>query len=258
MYSILHLEQSGFIKNIVKDILLRNGFNYISAHTAEEAYDILKNSTNSNEINLIITSLLIPDEGIENFIEKVNVFNKKHIPIFVVTGNELNQDKKKILDLGVSDYITKDSLSDELLKHIQFIIKEDELMNSLREAKIALLDDSNFDCRIAKDILDKYQIKNVDYYSTGRDLMDSNITYDLYLIDIVLEKEFGRDIIFKLRRNNIDCSIIILSSLTNTKTLASMLNAGANDYISKPIDEDIFIAKLKSNIRTYSLIRKNK
>ncbi len=254
MYTILHLEQSVFIKKVVRNILLQNGFNCISVDTAEEAYTTLKNS--SQKIDFIITSLLIKDLSIEDFMKNINTsHSSKDIPVFVVTGSEVEETKKRVLNLGISDYITKTNLTDELLKHIQYVIKDDELLNNLRQAKIASVDDSDFDSFLIKDILAKYNVTNVDFYPSGKALMESNKSYDLYLIDIVLEKEYGKNVILRLRRDNIDASIIVTSSLTNTKTLASMLTAGANDYITKPIQEDIFMAKLKSNMRTYTLIK---
>lgn len=256
MYNIIHLEQSEFIKKIVKHTLLENGFNCISVDNASDVYNILSN--NDQQIDLVITSLLIPGDTIENFMRTINTSSKRHIPVFVVTGNDIEENKKRVLNLGVSDYLTKDCLASELLKHIQYILAEDELMKCLQEAKIALIDDNNFDRTLIKDTLAEYKIFNIDFYPSGNALIESGKKYDLYLVDIVLEREFGKNIILRLRRDNIDASIIVVSSLTNTKTLASMLNAGANDYIRKPIQTDIFIAKLKSNIRTYSLIKKIK
>lgn len=256
MYNILHLEKSDFIKKIVKHTLLENGFNCISVDNSSEVYNILANK--DQHVDLIITSLLIPGDTIENFMKTINNTLKVDIPVFVVTGNEIEDNKKRILNLGVSDYITKDCLADELLKHIQYVLTDDELMKCLQESKIAVVDDSTLDQSIMKDILAEYGIFNVDLYNSGFALADSKKNYDLYLIDLVLEKEFGKNIILRLRRANIDSSIVVVSSITNNKTLASMLNAGANDYIRKPIQKDIFIAKLKSNIRTYSLIKKIK
>jgi DNA-binding response OmpR family regulator len=256
MYTILHLEQGDFVKKLVRTVLLENGFNCISVDTSKEFFGILDDP--KRKIDLIITSLLITDNTIENLIRGINTSHHKDVPVFVVTGNDIEENKKRVLNLGVSDYITKDCLADELLKHIRFMLVEDELIGHLREAKIAAVDDNKFDRTILKDILDEYNITNVDFYSSGQTLIDSGKKYDLYLIDIVLEKEFGKNVILRLRRDNIDASILVVSSLTNTKTLASMLNAGANDYIRKPIQKEIFIAKLKSNIRTFAVIAKMK
>lgn len=256
MYTILHLEQSDFIKKVVKNMLLEKGFSYIAADTANEAFEILNDDTNN--ISLIITSLLISDTTIEDFMKTLNKSKVKDIPVFVITSSDIADDKKRVLNLGVCDYIKKDNLVDELLKHIEVLMKSDELTNDLRECKIAVVDDSAFDIKVVQDILETNNITNVDYYSSGKDLLDSNKKYDIYLIDIVLENEFGKNVIVQIRKNNLDASIVILSSLTNTKTLSSILNAGANDYVRKPIQEDLFIAKLKSNTRHYNLLKKMK
>ncbi len=46
--------------------------------------------------------------------------------------------------------------------------------------------------------------------------------------------------------------------MDNNKTLSNILNCGADDIINKPLDENLFIAKLKSNIRIYTLNKKIK
>lgn len=105
-------------------------------------------------------------------------------------------------------------------------------------------------------MLARYGIQNVDYYNSGKELFNSNKKYDMYLIDMVLENEFGKTLIRQIRRNNINSSIIAVTVLDNNKTLSNILNCGADDIINKPLDEKLFIAKLKSNIRIYTLNKK--
>lgn len=71
-----------------------------------------------------------------------------------------------------------------------------------------------------------------------------------------MKNEFGKDLIRNLRINNIEAIIVAVTALDNAKTLASILDVGANDIISKPINENLFISKLKSNIRVYTLNKK--
>lgn len=252
MYTILHLEKSSFIRKMLNNVMFSKGFNYTAVETASEAYNIL----NNNKFDLIITSLIIEDDSIENFMKTINKSLNADTPVFVITGNNLDEDKKRILNLGVADYLTKEELQTELLNHIKEILKQEDLLQKLQNAKIAIVDDTNFEAKITIDILNSNNITKVDYYESGWSLLESNKKYDIYLIDIVLKNEFGRNIIMQLRKDNPDATIVILSSLTNTKTLSSILNAGANDYIRKPIQEDLFIAKLKADMRNAILIQK--
>lgn len=252
MYTILHLEKSDFFKKMVKNILIEKGFCYYPADNVSEAFDNLE----EKKVDLIITSCLIEGVNIEEFIRSINNGEHKNVPIFVITSNEIEEDKKRLLNLGISDYIKKDNLMNELLKHVEVVFKEDEIVKFLKQSKIAIVDDSNFETHVIMDILKENDINNVDCYTSGSAVLESSINYDLYLVDMILENEFGKNVVMKLRRNNINASIIVVTSLTNTKTIASILSAGADDYVRKPVDRDLFIAKLKSNMRSHVAIKK--
>lgn len=254
MYKVLHIEKSELFRKMLRNILDKKGYFYVATDSFKEASEILETEC----INLIITSFIAEDGTVEQFISEVNSSKHSEIPIFLVTSNEMDKDKKRIMNLGITDYITKDSFLEEISKHIDVVFQEDQYMNDLKEANIAVLDDSKFELTMDKDILDKYNIKNVDYYSLGSDLLESNKKYDIYLIDIVLNHEFGKNIIMNIRRNNINASIIAVTGITNPKTISSVLSTGADDFIAKPIEENLFIAKLKSNVRLYSLNRQVK
>ncbi|WP_027624858.1 response regulator [Clostridium lundense] len=252
MYTVLHIEPSEFCSNIVKNILQEKGYDYIWTDSFKEANAILYEC----EVDLIITSLLGREGEIESFVSNFNTSNKGEIPIFVVTGDNIDEKKKKLFNLGISDYILKENLQEEISKHIEAVFQEDQYMVELREARIAIVDDSSFESAIEEDLLKKYGVNNYDYYKSGRDLIESGKKYDIYLIDMLLKNEFGKNIIRYIRRNNKKATIIAVTVLNNPKTLAGIINAGADDFINKPIDENLFITKLKSNIRIYSLNKK--
>ncbi|OAA90444.1 response regulator [Clostridium ljungdahlii] len=254
MHTVLHIEESEFFCNIVKNTLVQGNYSYISADNFNEAYKILQDS----DIDIIITSLYAKGGSIENFLKDINYSSKKDIPIFVVTSNAIDGTKKKLLNLGVTDYILKKDLNEQIIQRIDSIFQSDEYMEDLKEAKIAIIDDSSFDCLIEKDLFKKYNINNVDSYKSSKDLLKSNKKYDIYLVDIILENEFGQNLIRDIRKANLKASIIAVTSLSNPKTLAAILNCGADDFITKPINEQLFISKLKSNIKTYALNKRVK
>jgi len=254
MYKVLHIEKSEFFRKMLRNVLDKKGYFYVATDSFKEAHEILERE----HINLIITSFIADDDTVEHFVSDINSGEHSEIPIFLVTSNEMDKDKKRIMNLGITDYITKDSFLDEISKHIDVVFQEDQYMKDLKEARIAVLDDSNFELKRNKDILDKYNIKNVDYYNSGSELLESNKKYDIYLIDIVLNHEFGKNIIMNIRRNNINASIIAVTGITNPKTISSVLSTGADDFITKPLEENLFIAKLKANVRLYSLNRQVK
>jgi len=247
MSNVLHVEQSSFFEKLLEDIVSEKGYRYINVKGFDEAKDVLFN----NKIDLIITSLYAKGGQLEDFLKFIN--KKYDIPVFVVTSDDVDDNIKSIINLGINEYIHKKDLEFELKKYLDTVFRTDEYIKDLQEANIALVEDNDMYTKISKNILNKNNILNVDYYKDGQTLLNSGKSYDLYLIDIILKNEFGKDLIRKIRRNNIDSSIVAVTALDNNKTLANILNSGADDIITKPIDEELFIAKLKSNIRVYSL-----
>ena len=80
-------------------------------------------------------------------------------------------------------------------------------------------------------------------------MLESKKKFDIYLVDLVLQDEFGKNIISDLREDNEDALVFAVTSLNNPKLLADVIDSGANDIINKPIEEKIFIAKMKSYMR---------
>ncbi|WP_125152135.1 response regulator [Clostridium rectalis] len=252
MYTILHIEQSEFFCNIVEDAVRDKGYQYMYTDSFEKAYSILKRFY----VDLIITSLSAKDGTIEEFLVKVNKNIKDRGPIFALTGDSLDNRKKRIIDLGVSDYILKSNINEEICSRMEDVLKEKDDMKYFKEVKMAIVEDNFIERDVEERLLNRYGIYNIDYYKSGKDLLKSKIIYDVYLVDIVLKDEFGTNVIRNIREREKDALVIAVTSLNNPKTLASVLNSGADDYIIKPLDENLFMAKLKSNIRNYMYCRK--
>lgn len=250
---VLHLESSELIRQMVKNLLEEKGYFYIPAESAYEAYAVLDTQT----VDLIITSILIKEDTIEHFLSEINQGLNREVPIIVITGNDMTDDKKRIIDLGVSDYITKDRLTVDLVKRLENLKQQQFILDDvLKGSKIAIVDDSKMDRQVMELLLQEYGVSCVDAYESGRALFDSGKKYDLYLVDVVLNNEFGRNIVIELRRKNMYTTIVVVSSIKNSKTLVSLLDVGADDFIHKPIHSDLFIARLKANLRSRMLVEK--
>ncbi|WP_027624859.1 response regulator [Clostridium lundense] len=252
MCTVLHIEKSERICNLVEDAVRRKGYQYMCIDNFYQAHQILQKLY----VDLIIISQSEKDEQIENFLKKINKNIKDNIPILILAGDDTNDKKKNLIDLGVSHYISKGNMEKEIYKSIQYILEEHTDMKLLKEVEMVIIDDNIFETAVEERLLNKYDIYNFDYYQSGKELIESKSKYDVYLVDIVLKNEIGTDIIRNIRKTDKNAVIIAVTSLSNPRTLASILNAGADDYISKPINEDLFMAKLKSNIRHYNLDEK--
>ena len=72
----------------------------------------------------------------------------------------------------------------------------------------------------------------------------SDTSYDILLVDWMLPKRSGLEIIKEIRDKNIDIPIIMLTAKSQTADKVSGLNIGADDYLTKPFEfeelEDVY------------------
>lgn len=76
--------------------------------------------------------------------------------------------------------------------------------------------------------------------------------YDVIVLDLMLPRISGLDICAKLRARGILTPVLILSGQTQKEVVVRGLNAGADDYLTKPFNDGELIARIRA------LLRRNK
>ena len=77
-------------------------------------------------------------------------------------------------------------------------------------------------------------------------------TYDLAIIDIGMPKLDGFEVIRQARKDNIACPILILTARDRWQEKVEGLDAGADDYLTKPFHNEELLARAKALIRRAS------
>lgn len=85
----------------------------------------------------------------------------------------MDDKRKDLVNLGISEYILKKDLEEEVRNYLDSIFRTDEYMRDLQEANIAIVEDNEFFRELEKEILRSRRIYNVDYYKDGKSLIDS-------------------------------------------------------------------------------------
>lgn len=100
-----------------------------------------------------------------------------------------------------------------------------------------------------KDLLEN-EGYGVDYFLDLGEIDDYLILnkYDLIILDLMLGKFDGLDFL-KMVRSEIKRPIIILTAKDGKEDELKGLELGADDYIKKPFDPDILLARIKSKLR---------
>jgi len=123
-------------------------------------------------------------------------------------------------------------------------------------ARIIIADDDKLIHRIYSKIIDYLGHEFISCYN-GFEVVKTikDDTADLIILDNQMPEMNGYEACQAIRKlpNGITVPIIIVSADDSQETILRFLNAGANDYILKPISEPILIAKLKNFLKTASL-----
>lgn len=81
----------------------------------------------------------------------------------------------------------------------------------------------------------------------GEDGLDNALTgiYDLIILDIMLPKINGLDVLHTLRQQNIKCPVILLTAKDEVSDKVKGLDYGADDYVTKPFAIDELMARIR-------------
>ena len=73
--------------------------------------------------------------------------------------------------------------------------------------------------------------------------------YDLVLLDLMIPKLPGQEVLRRLRDRNEGTPVLILTAVTGAQSTIELLNLGADDYMTKPFDVGELIARSRALIR---------
>jgi two-component system response regulator PhoP len=80
-------------------------------------------------------------------------------------------------------------------------------------------------------------------------LMFKTTDYDLIVLDLMIPKVRGSDVLRTIRARNGVTPVLILTALSQVQSTIDLLNSGADDYMTKPFDLGELIARARALIR---------
>ncbi len=250
MLHILHVEPSHFFQEATRQMVQSLGHQYTYVESTEDAFRVL----DKQAVDVIITALELTEGSGEQFVYSINRSPYRSLPILVLTATDNMEMRRKLFEMGVVDYLIKDQFSEEHLERYFDTLEVDvNLMKQITTLKIAVVDDSHLTLKVIQNILEQQEITNVDYFDSSESLLETPLDFDLYIIDLVMPGVSGEDLVIQLRRHNPMAAIILVSAIGNYKTISNTLMSGADDYIIKPFDSTIFMARIRAHARSFLL-----
>ena len=141
--------------------------------------------------------------------------------------------------------------TDKIIHH-----KTDYIFNM--NARILAIDDEESICEIIKYNLQKEGYE-VDVAYSAEEALEMDLKpYDLFIVDIMMERLSGFDFAKTLRNSNgmENVPIIFCSALNGEDDTVMGLNIGADDYITKPFKMSELVARVNAVLRRAAIARR--
>jgi DNA-binding response OmpR family regulator len=119
-----------------------------------------------------------------------------------------------------------------------------------KKSKILLVDDENAITANLAPILERAGLV-VSVASEGEEALQkaSEFSPDLVILDILMPKMDGREVLRNLRRDGNWTPVILLTQVGDSSERAMALEEGADDYLNKPFDPHELVARIRAVLR---------
>lgn len=128
----------------------------------------------------------------------------------------------------------------------------------MTQAKILIIEDEQKISRVLQLEL-KFENYETEVAANGKDALRliKEKNWDLVLLDIMIPELSGLEVLRRVRRNDEETPIILLTARDEVHDKVSGLDLGANDYITKPFQIEELLARIRVHLRKPKAKKKN-
>ena len=255
----LHPEIGFTIIRIVRDAALSSFKEVITVGTATDAKAVIAERT----VSLLVVTQQLEDGLGTELIEFVTSRYRFEIPCVLVTADEGIALREAALAAGAMDYLPKRSIREGALEMLVSGLKTDaRVLPLIRSARVLVLDDSRTYRTVIRQFLTLLGVTDTEELGSAEELFAYLETHappedgalEILLTDLVLPGTSGVSVIRSARAARPSAVIIAVSGLETPKAAGNALNAGADDFINKPLDLHLFTARLRRSVYPHVLL----
>ncbi len=247
---VLIVEPSRFSRLTITLALERQGLFVDSVSDVMEAKAIIE----QQEYQVICIARALGVEEFRTFCSQLRAAHDTQLtPIIMLTSDD-EVDTESYMALGVTEIFKKTEIK-ALGQCIQKMFTD----VSPRGGKILYVEDSVTTATVVSRELKK-EHHHVTHFVSAEEAIDNyeNGLYDLVLTDVVLAgKMNGIALVRYIRETEtpdmIPVSILAMSAYDDTSRTLSLLQAGANDYVTKPIMAEELLARVNNHLNHHQL-----
>lgn len=256
-----HLAQS----QALKEMMQSNGINVDQAFDGESAFQMLQ----ENEYQCVILDLNLPDISGLDLLDKIKSFEQfASLPVIINTAMELDKTSvSRLMKYANAMVVKTNKSSDRLIDEVNLFLNKisgtsnhhsrsnpnKQVMTAgkdiIKGKKVLIVDDDMRNIFALSSALQSYDMI-VEVAGDGEEALTKleDITdIDIVLMDIMMPKMDGYEATRQIRKKNkwARLPVIALTAKAMMDDREKCIEAGANDYITKPVDMDRLIALMQ-------------
>ncbi|MCG8634810.1 MAG: response regulator [Desulfobacterales bacterium] len=263
MRKLLVVEDDETQQESIRELIGNGDVKVIGVRTGSAALDSLE----KDRFDCIVLDLGLPDMSGFDLIGKINKNPRsRHTPIIVYTGKELTKEqevqlKRVAQTIIIKDVKAMDRLLDETALFLHRVVeklpeKKRQMLEKLQlkdpgltGKKVLVVDDDLRNVFAITAILEQQDMV-VKYAESGIDgikILRQNPDTDIVLMDIMMPEMDGYQAIAEIRKKDEfkPLPIIALTAKAMKGDREKCLNAGASDYISKPVKKEQLLSLIR-------------
>jgi CheY-like chemotaxis protein len=259
---ILLVEDHEAQSQALKDLMQKQGINVDQAFTGEQAFTML----NQNDYQCVILDLNLPDISGLDLLDKVKAIDRfAELPVIINTAMELDKTSVNRLMQYANAMVMKTNKSaDRLIDEVNLFLHKVSSVpvsavakpfttprgkDMLKGKKVLIVDDDMRNIFALSSALQQYDLI-VEIANDGDEALEkleATPDVDIVLMDIMMPKMDGYEATRHIRKQNKwnKLPVIALTAKAMKEDREKCLAAGANDYITKPIDMDRLISLMQ-------------
>lgn len=209
-----------------------------------------------NQYTLVTTALMLEDmDGLELCQHIRQNGLTAYTPVIVISSDADNRLLKEGFEAGVTDYFDKSRGYAAFAQFVRNFIRG----NVGLVGRALYVEDSRATAEVTRGFLEKHGF-HVTHFTNAEAAFgllkrirdgESQISFDIVISDFFLQNEMtGGDLLYAIRArlnySRQELPVLVLTGKDDTRSQVDVFHAGANDFVNKPLIEEVLIARVRS------------
>jgi diguanylate cyclase (GGDEF)-like protein len=251
---------------------VQRAFEIVEADCGAEALRLVQDQT----FDVVLLDVMMPDMNGTEVLRRIRArFSASLLPVIMLTPESQAEDVAEAMKVGANDYLTKPvdfsialaRVNNQLarrraemeLRNVNAMAKPDEREHP---ARLLIVDDvaENRAVLSRRFVKRGFEIVEADCGAAALRLVQEQ-TFDVVLLDVMMPDMDGMEVLRRLRAK-FSASllpVVMVTAKTQSEDIVEALKNGANDYVTKPVDLSIVLARVNNQVarrRAEAAIRK--